>query len=234
MDEGFNKEQAQREFNNKKELQALQRQKEEYIRSYIQTQKEIFEAKEDLKAKQNPNYKKQSFDSSSISVDTSMFDVVEMLTIKRQSADLAKYYKDLLSTYQDYTTKRLEIQKKFNKDRNALEKAGASQERINELEYQRKETLDAIDLEFAQREDSFQAWMNHIANLSLEKLREMLMLAKEELQRQELINPNDPQLAVIRAQVTTLENSIRNKQNNSSPGKRTVKEWQDLYSTLQK
>ena len=226
--------QAQREFNNKKELQALQRQKEEYIRSYIQTQKEIFEAKEDLKAKQNPNYKKQSFDSSSISVDTSMFDVVEMLTIKRQSADLAKYYKDLLSTYQDYTTKRLEIQKKFNKDRNALEKAGASQERINELEYQRKETLDAIDLEFAQREDSFQAWMNHIANLSLEKLREMLMLAKEELQRQELINPNDPQLAVIRAQVTTLENSIRNKQNNSSPGKRTVKEWQDLYSTLQK
>lgn len=85
-----------------------------------------------------------------------------------------------------------------------------------------------------QREDSFQAWMNHIANLSLEKLREMLMLAKEELQRQELINPNDPQLAVIRAQVTTLENSIRNKQNNSSPGKRTVKEWQDLYSTLQK
>ena len=234
MDEGFNKEQAQREFNNKKELQALQRQKEEYIRSYIQTQKEIFEAKEDLKAKQNPNYKKQSFDSSSISVDTSMFDVVEMLTIKRQSADLAKYYKDLLSTYQDYTTKRLEIQKKFNKDRNALEKAGASQERINELEYQRKETLDAIDLEFAQREDSFQAWMNHIANLSLEKLREMLMLAKEELQRQELINPNDPQLAVIRAQVTTLENSIRNKQNNSSPGKRTVKEWQDLYSTIQK
>ena len=162
MDEGFNKEQAQREFNNKKELQALQRQKEEYIRSYIQTQKEIFEAKEDLKAKQNPNYKKQSFDSSSISVDTSMFDVVEMLTIKRQSADLAKYYKDLLFTYQDYTTKRLEIQKKFNKDRNALEKAGASQERINELEYQRKETLDAIDLEFAQREDSFQAWMNHI------------------------------------------------------------------------
>ena len=71
-------------------------------------------------------------------------------------------------------------------------------------------------MEFAQREDSFQAWMNHIANLSLEKLREMLMLAKEELQRQELINPNDPQLAVIRAQVTTLENSIRNKQNNSS------------------
>ena len=70
-----------------------------------------------------------------------MFDVVEMLTIKRQSADLAKYYKDLLSTYQDYTTKRLEIQKKFNKDRNALEKAGASQERINELEYQTKRNL---------------------------------------------------------------------------------------------
>lgn len=55
MDEGYDKELAQRELNNKKELQALQRQKEEYIRAYKQAQKEIFEAQEDLKAKQNPN-----------------------------------------------------------------------------------------------------------------------------------------------------------------------------------
>ena len=49
MDEGFNKEQAQREFIIKKSFKPYKRQKEEYIRSYIQTQKEIFEAKEDLK-----------------------------------------------------------------------------------------------------------------------------------------------------------------------------------------
>ena len=199
MDEGYDKELAQRELNNKKELQALQRQKEEYIRAYKQAQKEIFEAQEDLKAKQNPNYKKQTFDSTSVSPQTSVFDAIEFLTRKRQSADLAKYYKDLLSKYQDYTAKRLEAQKKFDKDRTALENAGASQERISELEYQRKETYDAIDSEFAIRQESFQVWADNVANLSLEKLREMLMLAKEELQRQEFINPNDPKLATMRA-----------------------------------
>ncbi|WP_195437748.1 hypothetical protein [Parabacteroides goldsteinii] len=237
MDEGYDKELAQRELNNKKELQALQRQKEEYIRAYKQAQKEIFEAQEDLKAKQNPNYKKQTFDSTSVSPQTSVFDAIEFLTRKRQSADLAKYYKDLLSKYQDYTAKRLEAQKKFDKDRTALENAGASQERISELEYQRKETYDAIDSEFAIRQESFQVWADNVANLSLEKLREMLMLAKEELQRQEFINPNDPKLATMRAKVATLENTIGIKQatqNNVSPGKRTIKEWQNLYSTLQK
>lgn len=208
MDEGYDKELAQRELNNKKELQALQRQKEEYIRAYKQAQKEIFEAQEDLKAKQNPNYKKQTFDSTSVSPQTSVFDAIEFLTRKRQSADLAKYYKDLLSKYQDYTAKRLEAQKKFDKDRTALENAGASQERISELEYQRKETYDAIDSEFAIRQESFQVWADNVANLSLEKLREMLMLAKEELQRQEFINPNDPKLATMRTKVATLENTI--------------------------
>lgn len=237
MDEGYDKELAQRELNNKKELQALQRQKEEYIRAYKQAQKEIFEAQEDLKAKQNPNYKKQTFESTSVSPQTSVFDSIEFLTKKRQSADLAKYYEELLSKYQDYTAKRLEAQKKFDKDRTALENAGASQERISELEYQRKETYDAIDSEFAIRQESFQVWADNVANLSLEKLREMLMLAKEELQRQEFINPNDPKLAPMRAKVATLENTIGIKQatqNNVSPGKRTIKEWQNLYSTLQK
>lgn len=105
------------------------------------------------------------------------------------------------------------------------------------MEYQRKETYDAIDSEFAIRQESFQVWADNVANLSLEKLREMLMLAKEELQRQEFINPNDPKLATMRAKVATLENTIGIKQatqNNVSPGKRTIKEWQNLYSTLQK
>lgn len=234
MKDGFEKTEAQREFDNKKELQGIQRQKEEYIRSYTQAQKEIFDAQEELKARQNPGYKKQSFDSSSVSVNTSKFDDLTSLTKKRQSSDLAEYYKDLLSKYQDYASKRIEVQSKFNKDREALEKAGASKEQTGELEYQRKKALDAVDEEFAIREDSFQSWMDSIADLSLNKLREQLMLAKEELQRQEFSNPNDPRLATQRAKVTGLENTISKKSQSTSSNKRTIKEWQDLYSTLQK
>lgn len=76
MADGGEKILAQRELDNKKELQAIERAKEEYIQKEIQRQKEIFEATEELKAKQNPKYKKKSFDSSSVTVDISMFDSI--------------------------------------------------------------------------------------------------------------------------------------------------------------
>lgn len=57
MADGSDKTIAQREYDNKKELEAIDRAKEEYIQKEIQRQKEIFDAKEDLRAKQNPKYK---------------------------------------------------------------------------------------------------------------------------------------------------------------------------------
>ena len=59
MTDGSEKILAQRELDNKKELQAIDRAKEEYIQKEVQRQKEIFEATEELKAKQNPKYKKK-------------------------------------------------------------------------------------------------------------------------------------------------------------------------------
>ena len=236
MNDGFEKDLAQRELNDKKELEAISRQKQEYIKKVIDMEEEAFNAIEESKAKKNKDYKKRAFDRSSVSVDASMFDVMADNTIKKQVNENTEYYKELLSKYQDYTSKRLEAQKKFDKDRVALEKTGASKEQINELEYQREEAMKAIDSEFAMREESYQSWMDSIANLSLTKLREQLMLAKEELQRYELMNPNDPQLATMRAQIAYMEKtekSLSSKQS-ISPNKRGIKEWQDLYSTLQK
>ena len=86
------------------------------------------------------------------------------------------------------------------------------------------------------REDSFKAWTDNIANLSLEKLRELLVQAERELERSEFLNPNDPKLAGQRAKVTSLKNTISEKseKTNTSPNKRSQKEWQDLYKTLSK
>lgn len=147
-----------------------------------------------------------------------------------------KEYQKLLSSYQDYLTKRKNAEDKFNADRKKLKDGGASDAQINELEYQRDETLKSIDNEFAMREDSFKAWTDNIANLSLEKLRELLVQAERELERSEFLNPNDPKLAGQRAKVTSLKNTISEKseKTNTSPNKRSQKEWQDLYKTLSK
>ncbi len=174
---------------------------------------------------------------------TLVIDLRKELAGKKKDSDTSKVheeevkeYQKLLSSYQDYLTKRKNAEDKFNADRKKLKDGGASDAQINELEYQRDETLKSIDNEFAMREDSFKAWTDNIANLSLEKLRELLVQAERELERSEFLNPNDPKLAGQRAKVTSLKNTIseESEKTNTSPNKRSQKEWQDLYNTLSK
>lgn len=174
---------------------------------------------------------------------TLVIDLRKKLAGKKKDSDTSKVheeevkeYQKLLSSYQDYLTKRKNAEDKFNADRKKLKDGGASDAQINELEYQRDETLKSIDNEFAMREDSFKAWIDNIANLSLEKLRELLVQAERELERSEFLNPNDPKLAGQRAKVTSLKNTISEKSSktDTSSGKRSQKEWQDLYKTLSK
>lgn len=154
----------------------------------------------------------------------------------KREKDIADYYKNALSKYQDYITKRLEIEKRFDADREKLQKSGASDAQLNELEYQRTETLNSIDKEFAMREDSFQTWVDDITKIGLEKLRELLVEAERELERSEFLNPNDKGLAVQRAKVVSLKNTInkKSKETDTSPDKRSRKEWQELYKMLSK
>lgn len=240
MADGSEKVQAQMRLDHQKEIQEIQRQKQNYIRVRIQEAKEIFDAEEELRAKENKDYKKKTFDASTVTVDTSIFDEITKTTIERQGNDLAEYYKEVLSQYQDYATKRLEAKKKFDADLKKLEKAGGTEGQKAELEYQREETYKAIDKEFAMREDSFQSWADGIANMALEELQRLLVNTERELERMSFANKqgvsNDQGLAEQRAKVTALREQISdvNNKNKTSPDKRSIKDWQDLYKTLSK
>lgn len=231
MDEGSEKTITQMRLDHEKEIETLKRNREDYLQKKIDAERSLFES--------NPKNKGKSFDSSNVFLskdEEGMFKNMLESTITKQGNDISSYYKELLSKYQGYAEKRLAIQNKFQQERDALVKAGASKEALAENDYQRDETLQSIDNEFAMREDSFKAWADNIADLSLEKLRELLVQAEQELQRSEFLNPNNPQLAGQRAKVTSLKNTISEKaaKNNTSPDKRSKKEWQDLYNTLSK
>ena len=237
MEDGIDKEMAQRELNNKIELQDIERQKQEYIRKITEAQRQIFEAEENAKAAKDKNYKKKAFDPSSVSVDTSMFDNMSEYTKQKQANETANYYNNILAKYQDYTTKRLSVEKKYQNDLANLEKAGGTEAQKTELSYQRKEALNAIDKEFAMREVSFQTWANSITNMSLDELERLLTEAEQELARMENeggVSGNE--LAVQRAKVTATKNQIANikSKESTSPDKRSIKEWQELYKTLSK
>ena len=231
MDEGSEKTITQMRLDHEKEIETLKRNREDYLQKKIDAERSLFES--------NPKNKGKSFDSSNVFLskdEEGMFKNMLESTITKQGNDISSYYKELLSKYQGYAEKRLAIQNKFQQERDALVKAGVSKEALAKNDYQREETLQSIDNEFAMREDSFKAWADNIADLSLEKLRELLVQAEQELQRSEFLNPNNPQLAGQRAKVTSLKNTISEKaaKNNTSPDKRSKKEWQDLYNTLSK
>ena len=150
MADGVEKERAQRELDNKKELDAIEQQKQAYIQETIKAQKEIFDAQEGLKAKQNPGYKKKSFDSSSVSVDTSAFDIIYGFTQKRQTNDQIREqeraWNEYLQKYGTYQQKRKAIIEKYDKEINEAQTAGDAAIKTEE----KKAALEQLNEQYGQ------------------------------------------------------------------------------------
>jgi hypothetical protein len=129
MADGEDKIRAQRELDNKKEIQDLERQREDYIRTEIEYQKKIFSERERLNSTHIKNYKKKTFDPSGVSVDTTAWDAIIKNTQKRQAVD---WYRPLLKQYQSYADQRLAIEKQFNDDITLLRKAREKAEKAGD------------------------------------------------------------------------------------------------------
>lgn len=128
MTNGFEKIEKQRELDNKKEIQSLQRQKEDYIRAFIQAEEEKFDAKEELNAKNIKGYNRKTFDSSTVKVDTSVFDGVIGNTSKKQLNDKVRQQEDAWNEYLikfgNYQQKRKAIIEKYDKEIREADSAG--------------------------------------------------------------------------------------------------------------
>lgn len=130
MTEGAEKKRMQRELDNRKEIQSLERQKEDMIQAVIQAEKEIFDAQEELKAKENNNYQKKTFDSSKVDTGkiSSIWDTIIENTFKKQLDDKIREqeasWNEYLIKFGNYQQKRLAIIEKYDKAIKEAETAG--------------------------------------------------------------------------------------------------------------
>lgn len=121
MTEGAEKKRMQRELDNRKEIQSLERQKEDMIQAVIQAEKEIFDAQEELKAKENNNYQKKTFDSSKVDTGkiSSIWDTIIENTSKKQLDDKIREqeasWNEYLIKFGNYQQKRQAIIEKYDK-----------------------------------------------------------------------------------------------------------------------
>lgn len=214
MEEGEAKIRAQRVLDNKKEILELRRQREDYIRTEIEYQKKVFDEQEELKAKKAKGYKKKTFDSASVSVDTSAFDSINQDTLKGQVNDVAKYYKEVLSKYQDYTAQRIAVEKQFLNDEKKLKDGiGAAkneterkqyEDALRELNKQRKKSMDSISKSEIEDSGIWKMLMGDVGALPTDTLEKLLSDAEQ------LVKITNLSATDMKAMMDTINNARQN------------------------
>lgn len=214
MADGEAKIRAQRALDNKKEIQDLKRQREDYIRTEIEYQKKVFDEQEELKAQKTKGYKKKTFDPTSVSVDTSALDSINQDTLKGQANDVAKYYKEVLSKYQDYTAQRIAIEKQFLNDEKRL-KEGMSKAQNNsekeqyanalkELNKQKKQAITSISKSEIEDSGIWKMLMGDVDSLPTDTLEKLLSDAEQ------LVKATNLSASDMKAMMDTINNARQN------------------------
>lgn len=156
--------------------------------------------------------------------------------LEKMLADVLTYQQQREKIEKEYADKRANLYA-TDKDGNKTLRNGVTQGNLDELQLQETKALEAVDEQFAQREETYQSWCSQIASITLDELAKVLKEAQTQLDALEKSGNADPQqLAVARAKVAKAQDELNkrnaNKNTNLSPGKRSVKEWEDLYKTL--
>lgn len=211
MTDGREKILAQRELDNKKELQAIDRDKEEYIQKEIQRQKEIFEATEELKAKQNPKYKKKSFDSSSVTVDTSMFDSIYDNTKNQQVNDRLKdeieANERYLKNYGTFMQKRQAITDEYTRKISEATTQGDKDILQKEME----KALSSLDLEKLKQGINWELVFGDLEKVSKESLNKVKQQLRDFKNSEEYKNMAVDQKKVIDEALNNIQSTLIDK-----------------------
>ncbi len=211
MASGFDKEKEQRDLNNKKEIQALERQKEDYIRTIIQAEKEKFDAEEELKAKQTKGYKKRTFDSSTITVDTSKYDKIIENTQTKQAVDewekREQAMNEYLLKYGTFSQKKEAIDKKY---RAAMEKETTfGGKGIIQKEWD--EALANLDLSKLKEDINWGMVFGDLSKVTKDQLTKIKKQLQEFKKSPEFKNATPEQIQVIENAINSINNALVDK-----------------------
>jgi tape measure domain-containing protein len=242
MAEGEAKIRAQRELDNKKEIQDLERQREDYIRTEIKLQRKAFDEQENLRAKQTKYYKKRTFDPSTVKVDTAAFDKILNNTILRQDIypyqEEMKYWNEYLKEYGTFQQKKAAINEEYNFKISEATTKGAKKS----LEKEKENKLKEVSFEELKSSINFANIFGNLDAQSTEALVKMRDNLKEVINKAAKdIKPTDLKALqdafkeidlkiTVRNPLGELKNSADNYRNATSA---VIKAQEDLNTVIQ-
>lgn len=194
MAEGEAKIRAQRELDNKKEIQDLKRQREDYIRTEIEYQRKLFDAREELNVKKNKNYKKKTFDPSSVKVDTSSIDATIGYVSKRQINDQIRNqeeaWNEYIIKYGTFQQKKEAITRKYADAINKAANAGEAASLQKEFE----EALANLDLSKLKEEINWEMIFGDLSKVTKDQLTKIKKQLQEFKKSSEFKNATPEQI----------------------------------------
>ena len=242
MTEGEAKIRAQRELDNKKEIQDLERQREDYIRTEIELQRKAFDEQENLRAKQTKDYKKRTFDPSTVKVDTDAFGKIINNTILRQDIypyqEEMKYWNEYLKEYGTFQQKKAAINEEYNLKISEATTKGAKKS----LEKEKENKLKEVSFEELKSSINFANIFGNLDAQSTEALVKMRDNLKEVINKAAKdIKPTDLKALqdafkeidlkiTVRNPLGELKNSADNYRNATSA---VIKAQEDLNTVIQ-
>lgn len=118
MKDGYAKERAQRIYEHKREIETLERQKQEYIDKMVEQERTAFEAQEDERAKNIRGYQRQEFDAEivRINVDTSAFDEAMSYANESYARMETEAVNNLYDQYKSYEDSKKDLEKSYLED----------------------------------------------------------------------------------------------------------------------
>ena len=211
MAEGEAKIRAQRELDNKKEIQDLERQREDYIRTEIELQRKAFDEQESLREKQTNNYKKKTFDASSVKVDTSAFDPIIGNIKKRQFRDQISEqeqdWNEYIIKYGTFQQKKEAIARKYNK---AIEESATAGEAAS-LQKEFEEALSNLNLDKLKNTINWQVIFGDLSKITKDQLTKVKAQLNEFKKSSEFKNATPDQIKVIEEAVDNINNALIDK-----------------------
>lgn len=211
LDDSFEKKEKQRELDNKKEIQNLERQKEDYIRTIIQFEKEKFDAKENLIAKQNPKHVKETFDPSTVKVNTSVFDGIIGNTSKKQINDKIREQEDswneYLIKYGTFTQKKEAIDRKYISLVN--EAADAGQAATFQKEWD--EEIANLDLSKLKEGINWEMIFGDLSKVTKDQLTKIKKQLQEFKKSPEFKNSTPEQIQIIETAINSINDALVDK-----------------------
>lgn len=209
--ESADKIRRQRELDNKKEIQDLERQREDYIRTEIELQRKVFDEQENLRAKQIKDYKKKTFDPSTVKVDTSAFDSIIGNINKRQFSDQIRKqeqdWDEYIIKYGTFQQKKEAITRKYNKTIEEALTAGEAAFLQKEFE----EALSNLDLSKLKQDINWEMIFGDLSKVTKDQLTKIKKQLQEFKNSSEFQKATPEQVQVIEGAFNSINNALVDK-----------------------